>query len=211
VIGLEAGTIALLGYLGMRVSSARIRAVLWPPKRAVLHIIPPSEVNYSPEAWAGFFRNLLAITPPAWKRLIVGIPWVTLEYCYTEAGLNAFCSCSAETTHLVTAAASAALPGVDVQPEAGIELVLLSPAIARACLRLWREPLHPLGRPRLDAMASVIAAMTAASETVVQIAIAPDPGWESWAQRRLDRLSGYVTRNVLLDVALGAIAEVGSI
>ena len=42
MIGLEAGTIALLGYLVMRVSSARIRAVLWPPKRAVLRIIPPA-------------------------------------------------------------------------------------------------------------------------------------------------------------------------
>jgi hypothetical protein len=211
VIALEVGTIAVLGYIVIRVFSARIRALFWAPKRVVLHIIPPGEVNYSPEAWAGFYRSLLAITPPAWKRLIVGIPWVTLEYRYDEGGLNAFCSCSAEATHLVTAAVSAALPGVDVQPGAGIELILLSPAVARARLRLWREPLHPLGRPRLDAMASVIAAMTAAPETVVQIAIAPDPGWESWAQRRLDRLSGYVTRNVILDVALGAIGELVSI
>jgi hypothetical protein len=211
VIGLEAGTIALLGYLVMRVSSARVRAVLWPPKRAVLRIIPPAEVNYSPEAWAGFFRNLLAITPPAWKRLIVGIPWVTLEYRCAEGGLNAFCSCSAEATHLVSAAAAAALPGVDVQPVPGNELVLTSPFIARARLRLWRDPLHPVGRPRLDAIASVIAAMTAAPETVVQIAIAPDPSWESSAQRRLDRLSGYTTRNFLLDVALSAITDLVSI
>src|ERR1700674_4413931 len=116
----------------MRVFSARIWAVFWPPKRALLHIIPAGEVNYSPEAWAGFYRSLLAITPPAWKRLIVGVPWVTLEYHYEEGGLNAFCCCSAEATLLVTAAASAALPGVDVQPEPGIDLVLPSPAVARA-------------------------------------------------------------------------------
>jgi hypothetical protein len=211
VIALEVGTIAVLGYIVMRVLSARIRAVFWPPKRAVLHIIPPAEVAYSPEAWAGFYRSLLAITPPTWKRLILGIPWVTLEYRYTEGGLNALCSCPAEATHLVTSAAAAALPGVDARPESSNEFVHPSRHVVRARLRLWREPLHPLGRPRLDAMASVIAAMTAASETVVQIAIAPDPGWESWAQRRLDRLSGYVTRNVLLDVALGAIVELVSI
>ena len=95
MIALEVGTIAVLGYIVMRVFSATIWAVFWPPKRAVLHIIPPGEVKYSPEAWAGFYRSLLAITPPAWKRLIVGIPWVTLEYRYAEGGLNAYCSCSA--------------------------------------------------------------------------------------------------------------------
>ena len=155
------------------------------------------------EAWVSFFRSLLALTPPAWKRLIAGVPWTTLEYRYADDKLSVSCSCPADSIHLVTTALAAALPGADVHLEKEGTLTLLGPFTARARLRLWREPLHAIGEVRLGDTDSVIAAMAIASESVLQIAIAHDPAWESKAQRRLDRLSGYgPRRSFVLDVLL---------
>jgi hypothetical protein len=178
----------------------------------VLRVIPPADSVYSREAWVRVFRSLLALTPPAWKRLVVGVPWITLEYRYAEDRLSVFCSCPSEAIHLVTATMAAALPGADVRAEQETTGTLHGPFIARARLRLSQESLHAIGGSRSDGLESVIAGMTTAPESVLQIAIEHDPGWESRAQRRLDRLSGYAPRrNFLVDVFLSTLAEIVSI
>ena len=211
-IGLMVTAFLLIAVVAARAFSPLITRALWPPKRALLRIIPPADAVYNHEAWMSFFRSLLALTPPAWKRLIAGVPWITLEYRYAEDKLSASCSCPEAAIHLVTAALAAALPGADVHLEQEGARTLQGPFTARARLRLWREPLHAIGEVRLGDTDSVIAAMEIASESVLQIAIAHDPAWESKAQRRLDRLSGYrPRRSFLVDVLLSTLSEIVSI
>jgi len=211
-IGLVVAAFLLIAVVAARAFSPLITRALWPPKRALLRIIPPADGVYSREAWVSFFRSLLALTPPAWKRLIAGVPWTTLEYRYAEDKLSVSCSCPEAAIHLVTAALAAALPGADVHLEPEGALTLQGPFTARARLRLWREPLHAIGEVRLGDTDSVIAAMAIASESVLQISIAHDPAWESKAQRRLDRLSGHgPQRNFVVDVLLSTLAEIVSI
>lgn len=202
---------ASIAIIAVRTLAPWVWRTLVPPKRSTLRIIRPADGGYSQEAWVAFFRSLLALTPPAWKQLIVGAPWITFEYRYAEDMFSVYCACPAHAVQLVTAAITAALPGADVQPESDQGSPLQGPSIARARLGLWREPLYAIGS-QIGAMESVIAGMTTAPESVLQIAIAHDPGWESWAQRRLDRLSGYrPRRNFIVDVLLSTAGEIISI
>jgi len=211
-IGLIVAAFLLIAVVAARALSPLITRALWPPKRALLRIIPPADAVYNHEAWMSFFRSLLALTPPAWKRLIIGVPWTTLEYRYAEDKLSVSCSCPEAAIHLVTAALAAALPGAAVHLAKEDTLTLPGPFTARARLRLWREPLHAIGEARVGDTDSVISAMTIASESALQIAIAHDPAWESKSQRRLDRLSGYVPRrSFVVDVLLSTLAEIVSI
>jgi len=198
---LTAAAVLLIAAIAARKLGPRILRALWPRKCAVIRIIPPADGAYSREAWVSFFRSLLALTPPVWKQLIVGEPWTTFEYRYAEDRLSVFCSCPEQAIHLVTAALGTALPGADVRLEPHGALMLSSLFVARARLRLWRESLHPIGGAGSGGLESVIAGMTTAPESVLQIAIAHDPAWESKARRRFDRLSGYAPRrNFLVDV-----------
>lgn len=211
-IGLIVAAFLLSAVVAARAFSPLITRALWPPKRALLQIIPPADSVYNHEAWMSFFRSLLALTPPAWKRLIAGVPWTTLEYRYAEDKLSVSCSCPEAAIHLVTAALAAALPGAEVHLAKEDTLTLPGPFTARARLGLWREPLHAIGVARVGDMDSVIAAMTIASESALQIAIAHDPAWESKSQRRLDRLSGYGPRRSFVgDILLSTLAEIVSI
>lgn len=211
-VWLIAAAILLIAVIAARTAGPRISRALWPPTRAMLRIIPPADGAYSHEAWASLFRSLLALTPPAWKRLIAGVPWITFEYRHAEDRLSVFCSCPVEAVHLVTAALKTALPGADVRPAHESAPTLRGPFIARARLRPWLESLHAIGGARPGGLEPVIAGMTTAPESILQIAIAHDPGWESKAQRRLDRLSGYAPkRNFLADVLLSTLAEILSI
>jgi hypothetical protein len=209
---LTAAAVLLIAAIAARKLGPRISRALWPRKCAVIRIIPPADGAYSREAWVSFFRSLLALTPPVWKQLIVGVPWTTFEYRYAEDRLSVFCSCPEQAIRLVTAALGTALPGADVRLEPEGALTLNSPFVARAGLRLSRESLHPIGGAGSGGLESVIAGMTTAPESVLQIAIAHDPAWESKAQRRFDRLSGYAPRrNFLVDVLLSTLAEIVSI
>jgi hypothetical protein len=202
-------------YIALRLFGGRFRSSLFPARRTLLRIAPPAHATYESQAWIGLFRSLTAITPPAWKRFMAGVPWVTLELQYSEGQLTARCSCPTDATHLMTAAIAAALPGADVVPEMGGDPAVLPPSPAgRARLGLWRDPLHSLGTPRLDPLVSAMAAMTAVPEAIIQLSIAPDPGWERQAQRAFDSLSGFPRHNLLVEVVrffvgilLGAVSE----
>ena len=213
--GVRLVPLAAVLYIALRLFGRRLRSSLFPARRTLVRIAPPAHATYESQAWIGLFRSLTAITPPAWKRFIAGVPWVTLELQYSEGQLTARCSCPTDATHLMTAAIAAALPGADVVPEVGGDPVVLPPSPAgRARLGLWRDPLHPLGTPRLDPLVSAMAAMTAVPEAIIQLSIAPDPGWERQAQRAFDSLSGFPRHNLLVEVVrffagilLGAVSE----
>ena len=66
-IGLIVVVFPLIAVVAACTFSRLITRALWPPKRALLRIIPPADSVYSHEAWVSFFRSLLALTPPAWR------------------------------------------------------------------------------------------------------------------------------------------------
>jgi hypothetical protein len=147
------------------------------------------------EAWSVFFRSLFAITPPAWKRWVVGVPRLAFEFVGVAGRVRARCWLPAELELVVTSLLKTAAPGIDVSP-VHEQPQLPSPA-ARTRLELWREPLYPLVQPRTDGLRQVIDAMAAGGQQVVQLVLRPDVGWQGRALRRLDELAGIVSAEPL--------------
>jgi energy-coupling factor transporter ATP-binding protein EcfA2 len=187
-LAIAAALIATAAWLGSRLAAPRLQRALRHPRVIALRVVPPIDSRYSSEAWIACFRTLYAIAAPRWKSWLFGQPWISFEYRARAGRVTARCWFPEDLASSITNALRAALPGVELVPEEDGELPRL-PA-ARSRLRLWREPLYPLGAARLDALASAAGALAGSHEGLLQITIAPEVGWESRAGRRLDQLSG---------------------
>jgi hypothetical protein len=196
-----------LVYLVARALLPALRGFLRRDQRDVLKIVPPAEARYEPGSWLGFYHGLHAICPPWWKRLAVGVPAIAFEYLASGGQVTARCVCPQHLTRFVSAALHNALPGVQIDVEQAPDLSLPVGQSARARLALSREPLYPLATPRLDPLVSALGALSAAGEAILQVTLAPDPGWHRRAQRRLDALSGY-GRQSLPAAVLGGVAGI---
>ncbi|MHB8509003.1 MAG: type IV secretory system conjugative DNA transfer family protein [Candidatus Dormibacteria bacterium] len=204
-----------VAYLVLHAVLHSVRGRLWPERREALRIVPPAESAYRAESWLGFYRGLYAICPPWWKRMVRGVPWITLEFRASGGQVIAFCHCPTHLTGLTTATLHNALPGVQIDSVEEAEITLPDRPSARARLGLGREPLYPLGQPRLDPLVSALGALGAAHEAIVQVSLAPEPGWQKQAQHRLDRLSGHGRANAgasgagfVLDILGGVFTEI---
>jgi hypothetical protein len=153
-----------------------------------IRILPPTDSAFQSEAWVACFRALYAIARPWWKSWLVGQPSVVFEYRASAGRVSAQCWFPADVAHSVSNALAVAVPGVELRADEETELPRLS--AARARMRLWREPLYPLGTPRVDALASAVAALAESDHALLQISVAPDTGWERRTGRRLAQLSG---------------------
>ena len=70
-------------------------------------------------------------------------------------------------------------------------LALRAQAPPEFASRLWREDIYELSPSRTDSLASAAQALAEAGDGLIQIAMAPDTGWEKRATRRLGQLSGF--------------------
>jgi len=189
VVAVAAMPMALL-WLGIKVGGPRVHQAMHQTRLVTVRIVPPAEGVYEPKRWVAVFRMLYAIALPWWRRAIIGQPWLTFELEAVEGQLTARCTCLKDLETLVTRALLRALPGADVVP---VEVVAPSAGrqAARARLRLWREDIYPLSGSASDSFASAAQALAEAGDGMIQIAMAPDTGWEKRAGRRLDQLSGF--------------------
>jgi energy-coupling factor transporter ATP-binding protein EcfA2 len=179
---------AALVWVAFQLAGPRLQRRLRRQRLHCLRILPPADARFQPETWLACYRALYAIAAPRWKRWLLGQPSLTFEYHAQAGRVSVRCWFPEDLGSSITNALRAALPGLELIPEEDSELPRV-PA-ARARLRLWREPLYPLGAPRQDALASAVAALVQSSDGLLQISIAPDTGWECRAERRLEQLSG---------------------
>lgn len=184
-------------WIAARLGLPRLQRRLFPVRLAALRVQPPIESRYESEAWLSFFRALYVIAAPWWKRWLIGQPWVTFEFRAEAGRVACHCWCPEDLAGLISASLRNALPGVDVVPDPEPEPLPSDPA-ARARLKLWKEPLYPLAAARTDPLAAALAAVAAAPNGVIQLALAPDAGWERRAWRRIARLSGEKPQGNLL-------------
>jgi len=173
--------------LAVRLALPRMQGALRRQPLSGLRIVPPIDSQFRPEAWIACFRTLYVIATPWWKGWLLGQPSIAFE-CRAQAGrVTVCCWFPADLASTVRSALTATMPGVELIPEENADL--MQRPTARARLRLWREPLYPLGTPRNDALASAVAALAENSDALLQISIAPDSGWERRAAHRLEHKS----------------------
>jgi hypothetical protein len=189
----------LLGLYGVR----RLRARETEGVR--FNLLPPAQAPVDLAEWVSLFRGLYGMAAPWWRRALVGQPWVSLEL-WGEAGqVTPRCWVPTRMEPLVRLHLRTALPGVDViQTEQ--EAPFQEPA-ARTRLSLRRDPLHPLGGGKADALRTVVSTLASADQAVVQLVISPDVGWQRRALKQIDRASaGHPT-----GIVRGVIGELVSI
>src|ERR1700674_4171014 len=162
-----------------------------------VRIVPPVEGAYNSASWVALFRMLHAISAPWWRRALFGQAWLVFELEAREGHVIARCWFPTQAGSLVAAAIRSALPGANIAPIDDGPALDRSPA-ARARLRLWREDLFPLGASHTDAVATAAEALAEAGHGVIQVAMAPDTGWEARAGKRLDQLSGIDSHESIL-------------
>ena len=97
------------------------------------------------EAWRSFFRNLYGMTPPAWKRALLGVPHMTFEIWAAEGELSARCWCPDRLQGLARVSLRTAAPGLEMS-ECADATQTFGPKAARARVQLWRESISPAGR-----------------------------------------------------------------
>src|SRR5207249_3547150 len=163
----------------------RIHRAMQETRLATVQIIPSAEGAFEPGRWVAAFRMLYAIALPWWKRAIIGQPWITFELEARNGELIARCTFLKDLETLVTSALR------NPPPREAIIPVQIPPRgkanqAARVPLGLWREAIYPLGNSSTGARASAARSLTEAGEGVIQVAIAPDTGWETRAASRLD-------------------------
>ena len=188
VVVVAAAPVALL-WLGIKVGGPRFHQARHQTRLTSLQIVPPVESIYEPKRWVAVFKMLYAIARPWWKRAIMGQPWLIFELEACDGQLTARCTCLKDLERLVTGTLRRALPDADILP-AEVTARIPGRQAARARLRLWREDIYPLGGSETDPFASAAQALAEAGDGMIQIAIAPDTGWEKRAAKRLDQLSG---------------------
>ena len=154
-----------------------------------LDLRPMDGAKLDLEAWKVFFQSLYAITPPLWKRWLLGLPHAGFELASEHGRVHARCWLPDELIQLVAAALRTACPGISVTP--GSHAAPPAMPAARARLRLWNDPLYPLAQPRSDGLRSVVDALAAGDPATVQIVLQPDVGWQGRALRELDVRAGF--------------------
>lgn len=177
---------AVIG-LAARLFLPRMQGTLRRRPLCGLRVVPPVDSQFRPEAWIACFRTLYVIAAPWWKSWLLGQPSITFEYRAKAGRVTVCCWFSADIASTVRSALTATMPGVELISEDNADLPQ-GPA-ARARLRLWREPLYPLGTPRHDALAAAVTALAEKSDGLLQINIAPDTGWERRAAQGLEHQS----------------------
>lgn len=167
------------------------------PRLVSVRIFPPDEGVYEPARWIAIYKMLYAIARPWWKSAFMGQPWLTFELEAVEGKLTANCTFPRELQTLVTSVLRRAVAGADIVPT---ELAQRGAdrRAARARLRLWREDIYTLGETHSSPLVSAAEALAEAGEGVIQVAIAPDTGWEKRTARRLDQLSGFDAHESLI-------------
>lgn len=169
-------------------------------------IVPSAEAEWEAAAWVSFFRMLFGMSSPWWKRLVIGQPWITLEFWSHGGRVAARCWCPQRLATLVRTALTTTLPGAEIR--SGPEAATLAEPAARSRLVFWREALHPLGQPKGDALRAVLDALSGDPSGVVQVVLSPDVGWQGRALRRLDQLSGVSSSPGLLSGVLGELFDI---
>ncbi len=170
-------------------------------------IVPPGESTWDPAAWVAFFRILFGMSAPWWKRLVVGQPWVALEFWAVSGRVAVRCWFPERLEALMRSLFATTLPGVEIRSITS-EITLTQPA-ARSRLVGWRDALYPLGQPKIDVLRGILGALSSAESGVVQVAICPDVGWQGRSRKRLDRLAGAPNGlasslpSTLLDLCVG--------
>jgi len=182
-------SIALLWVL-VKVGGPRLNQSFRQTRLVAARIIPPAEGVYEPARWVSAYRMLYAIALPWWKRAFVGQPWLTFELEAVDGQLTTRCTFPKDLQTLVISALHSALSDADIVPTEVTSRVAGGSA-ARVRLRLWREDIYALSPSRTDSLASAAQALADAGDGLIQIAMAPDTGWEKRATRRLDQLSGF--------------------
>jgi hypothetical protein len=183
----------------------------------VLDIIPAEGASFEPAQWVGFFRNLYGIAAPWWKRIALGQPWITLEFWAEERRIVTRCWVPERLEPLVRVNLATVLAGAEIRN--GGDQPAVGKVAVRSRLRLWRDPLYPLGQPKVDALRGVLSSLLASGSGVVQLAIAPDVRWQGRAQRSLVRAirgdaGGHVLRGLLSDLAgllVGGLTEAAAV
>ena len=188
VAALAALPLAIL-WLVIKAAGPLVHRKLWETRLAGVRIVPPAESLYEPARWVAVHRMLYSIALNRWRRAIVGQPWLAFELEARNGQLTASCWFPKDFQTVVVAALRSALPDADIVP-AELRPPLGGIPAARARLRLWREDLYALGESRTDALASAAEALAAGVDGVIQIAMAPDTGWEARAAKRLDQVTG---------------------
>jgi Type IV secretion-system coupling protein DNA-binding domain len=196
-VGALAGVVGTAVWLAAKLLVPRLQMKFRRAELAAVRIVPPAEAPLEPMRWLAFFRALYGITAPWWKRWLVGQPWVVFEFESSPGRVVVRCWFPRDLELLVQTCLRAAMPGVELPAETQPVQLPQLPA-ARARLRLWKEPLYPLGEPRTDALAAAVGALSETHDGLLQLAVAPDVGWEKRAGRRLDELSGVGSHENLL-------------
>ncbi|HUY25276.1 MAG TPA: type IV secretion system DNA-binding domain-containing protein [Candidatus Saccharimonadales bacterium] len=156
--------------------------------RVLLDLLPPDGAAANLRSWSDFFEALYAISTPRWKSWLFGQPYLSFELWAGEESVRVRCWLPARLQTLVTTQIRSALPGLEVrEAESDPELSAIA---ARSRLRLYRDPLYPLGNPRPEPLIAVVNALAFASQGVIQLVLQPEVGWQSQACRRLDVLGG---------------------
>lgn len=188
-------------------------------RAVVLDVQAPDGCAFERQDWVVFFRNLYGIAAPWWKRVVLGQPWVSLEFRAGADHLRVLCCVPERLESLLRVHLLTALPGAVVSQREE-QPCGLDGHVARSRLRLWRDSLYPLAESRHDALRGVLSALAAAGDGVVQLVVAPDVGWQREAARRLLRLSrgegsrrgtGSALLRAFLGLAVGALTEVADI
>src|SRR5258708_11065916 len=147
--------LVLIGELAIAVAVTGLAAKLVLPRvhhamrrqpLSGLRIVPPIGSEFRPEVWIACFRTLYVIAAPRWKSWLVGQPSIAFEYRAQGGRVTVCCWFSADIASTVPSALTATIPGVELISEDTQEIP--QAPNARARLRLWREPLYPLGAPR---------------------------------------------------------------
>ena len=183
-VAVAAGLVVLIG----RIATPHVRRAINRRPVTGLRILPPTDACFQPEAWLACFRALYSIATPWWKSWLTGQSAIVFEYRAEAGRVSTNCWFPADLAHTVSNALTRAIPGVELRAEEEVELP--RPPQARARLRLWSDPLYPLGAPRVDALASAVAGLAECQDGLLQVSVAPDTGWERRASRRLEQLSG---------------------
>src|SRR5260370_2876441 len=189
VVVVAAPAIALMWML-VKVGGPRLHQSFRQTRLVAVRIIPPDEDVYEPARWVGAYRLLFAIALPWWRRAFVGQPWLTFELEAVEGQLTTRCTFPKDLQTVVMSALHSALADADIVPT-DVTSRVAGGSAARVRLRLWREDIYSLSPSRTDSLASAAQALAEAGDGLIQIAVAPDTGWEKRAARRLDQLSGF--------------------
>src|ERR1700682_1112191 len=170
------------------------------------HLIAPGEAKWDPASWLMFYRRLVGISAPWWKRLVSGQPWIALEFWSAGGRVSACCWFPARLKTIVLTHLQLALPGIEAAARAD-EPKLVEPS-ARARLHFLREDLYALSARDAGPLRPILGALAWAPEGVMQLVIAPDVRWQGRAQQRWATLSGQPRSSGMFAGVIGELVDI---